>query len=155
MSHPMDRAALITGVRGFTLIELLVVLTILALTTGLAVETIGHSNGSELRRIAYGMIADMQALREAALRNQARTEFNIRRESGRSVWVTGAAVHMLPSDISAEFNSTSSRLVGEAPRGIVFFPDGSAAGGTITLRGGGAAMVVRIDSLDGHLTVGR
>lgn len=135
--------------RGFTLLEVLVVLVILGLAMTLVVPVIGRSMQSSMSDVARNLELEMRRARSEAVTQQRNTLF----------WV----------DVVSRGYGTGHRELGEIPAlysisartadlanadsraGLLFFPDGSSSGGSVTLRHGGEALTLEVDWLTGRV----
>jgi len=120
------RAAVPLPVAGFTLLEALVVLAVLALIAGIGFPRVDAA----MRRFAAHEAAArvgraLHAARAAAFRRDMPVRFMILDE-GRGFAVLDER-DRVPADLRAEASSGS----------ILFFPDGTSAGGTVGLNGTG------------------
>jgi general secretion pathway protein H len=100
--------------RGFTLIEMLVVLALIALVATLALPRLGSPPSMAAHERLRGALAILAEARQAAV------------ESGRPQALDPATLGPRTRYVSA---------VGPSDR-ILFFPDGSSTGGTLTLAPG-------------------
>jgi len=139
-----DRA----GRAGFTLLELLLVLAVLALLAGLVVAYLpSGSTRTEVVASAREVAAGLRRARGAAIAGNAPVAF-VLDVKNRSYRVGTEAPVRLAGDITLTLDTARSELAGEAAGGIRFFPDGSATGGRISLRGGGERAVVALVTVD-------
>lgn len=123
---------------GFTLVEILVVLAILALAGGVAVSGLNRGRSQFLLATsAHEATVQLKSERLAAMaaaRSMAVTIDEgrnvMRRGDGRVIWSAPAGI-----------------LVSGA--GIVFHPDGTSTGGTVSVRRGSARSTVIVDALTG------
>lgn len=127
---------------GFTLIEMLVVLAIAGLIAGLAFPLIERSQRrTEFAQASAAMSHGVLAARAEALRTGNRVALHVDQD-GRVLSTGSTLSPQLPLDY---------RLIGE-PQTIVFFADGSATGGVLTLVTPSEALQLSIDSATGRTT---
>ncbi len=142
-ARPCDRPAQRASSDGFTLIEMIVVLVVLGLV-GSIVLSRGplRSPILDLRAGARVMVAEMRGARARAIDSDHDVVFTVdaaRRDYG----VRGGARRPLPAGLE---------LSGR-PAPVVFHPDGSASGGTVTLAENGRQLAIRVDWLTGAVTL--
>lgn len=134
--------------RGFTLIELLVVLVILALVTVAFVPLSRPRNTPVgVTVAAREMMLSLRSARKAAIFSNKEVRFLVAADSGLYWSDAHARRQRLPPQVTASLSGT--RQFGE----FRFFPDGGASGGTIMLRAGQSAAVIRIDGLSGRVSL--
>lgn len=110
--------------RGFTLLEMLVVLAITGLIAGLLYPQIETARFAvRQRQVRDQVTAGIEAARAAALRSGAPVA--LRAEAGELV-IAG----------SRRIAITATDKLALQPRTILFYPDGSAAGGQLTFGSG-------------------
>ena len=131
--------------RGFTLIEMLVVLVILGLVAGLVLARgPARSAGLDLRSQAAQLAGVLRGARGQAIATNQQVRFAL--DAARHGFsVDGGVARSLPPQMQAV-------LVGDQAE-IVFSPDGSASGGTITLAEGAGRIQVAVDWLTGRVAV--
>lgn len=128
--------------RGFTLIEMLVVLAIAGLLAGLAFPVIERSQRrTQFEQASATLSLGVRAARADALRIGDRVVLRVI-EDGRVLSVGSTLSQRLPQDV---------RLIAE-PQTIVFFADGSATGGVLTLVAPGKSLRLSIDPATGRTT---
>jgi general secretion pathway protein H len=154
-----SRAGERAGGAGFTLLELLLVLAVLALLAGLVVAYIpSGSTRTEVVATAREVASGLRRARGAAIAGNAPVAFVLDVKK-RSYRVGTEAPVRLARDIALTIDTARSEVseVGDgAAGGIRFFPDGSASGGRISLRGAGeraAVAVVTVDWVTGRVDV--
>ena len=130
------------GTEGFTLIEMIVVLAVLGLV-GSVILSRGpmHSPTLELRVAAQGLAATMRDGRVAAIVTARPVTFMANAPQGR-YGMEGRPYHVLPYGVMLADNVT-----------LVFHPDGSVTGRTITLSGGGRQVTLAANALTGSVTL--
>jgi len=154
-----SRAGERAGSAGFTLLELLLVLAVLALLAGLVVAYIpSGSTRTEVVATARAVASGLRRARGAAIAGNALVAFVLDVKK-RSYRVGTEAPVRLSRDIALTIDTARSEVseAGDgAAGGIRFFPDGSASGGRISLRGAGeraAVAVVTVDWVTGRVDV--
>lgn len=137
--------------RGFSLIELLVVLAIIGLMLAVLPRFIVGSPGVQLRAAADGLAATLRQLHETAIRGQVTTGFALDPKARTYRLSTALAARALPAIVTGVEITTVAFLPGERIAHILFYPDGSASGGTIRLRHADLSAGIRIDWLTGRV----
>lgn len=116
---------------GMTLLEVLVVVSILALVVAaLPLRSFTALGAVELRAAVRDMATDLRRTRSAAIESGAAKRFILdvgNRRYGQ------AGEKSLPDDIGVRFVAARQELLGSDTGSVVFMPDGSATGGSITL----------------------
>jgi general secretion pathway protein H len=139
-SHPAER--------GFTLLELIVVLVILSLAaTALVPLTLTSGRSIDVDAAARELAIGLRATRSAAIYGNREAVFTVDAAAGRYWSDAAPSPKVLPARISAVLGG--ERSVGR----IRFFPDGSASGGALVLRGDERAATIRVDALTGRASV--
>lgn len=132
--------------RGFTLIEVLVVLVILGLVGGLVLlRGPQRSAALDMRQATGTVAAAMRVARSQAIASNR--PIPVRLEP-RSVRIGDADPRPLPPGITAAL--TGSAAVGPV---VLFRPDGSSSGGTVSLTGGSRTAIVGVNWLTGRVAV--
>jgi general secretion pathway protein H len=138
---------------GFTLIELLVVIAVLALMTSAAAFIAHAPGGPELRSTTLALVGDLRGLREEAMRRQTVAMLSFDSSIGSYTLQPDAETRRLPTNLAAKTIAGEPGFFGDAPDTISFFPDGSSTGGVITLSRKDLSVTIRIEPLDGQITV--
>lgn len=139
MSEAGDRDA------GVTLLEALVVLSIFALISALCFPAVEHVIAqAAFRESAAVIVADLRVAHAAALHRSSPVTFDVAPD-GTRFGLNGDLRHILPDDITVHMASGTS---------VVFFGDGSASGGQVTLSGRRRELRVQIDPATGAVSGG-
>ena len=136
---------------GFTLLELLVVLAILALVTATSIPFIGRGGSTQLRGFGYDLAASLRDLRESAIRDHVITEFALVPQSGS--YRLGAVEVALPPAVTVTYTVSEPPLIGDSPDHLVFYPDGSSTGGTLTISRGDVVLTLEVGWMDGRISI--
>lgn len=141
---------------GFTLLELLLVLTGLALLAGLVVAYLpSGSTRAEVAAAAREVASGLRRARGAAIAGNVPVVF-VLDVKNRSYRVGTGRPVQLAQTLALTIDAARSERTGDAAGGVRFFPDGSATGGRISLRGAGEranAAVVTVDWVTGRVDV--
>jgi general secretion pathway protein H len=138
---------------GFTLLELLVVLVILSMVTAAMAISARTNGGTDMRVTAIHIAAELRTLREEAVRRQTVTTLRPKEIAARSLSGEPARRLRLPGDLAIGFIRGEPMLIGNVPDRLVFFPDGSSSGGTIRLIAGTSIITIRVNWIDGGVTI--
>lgn len=141
---------------GMTLLELLVVLVIASLMLALVAPNIGSVlPGSELKSFARQSAAMLRELRSEAVSQSRNRRLLLDEEERRfstgkeslGLWPAGVEVKLEPEEIP-DFLKTPF----EDDRALVFFPDGSSNGGSLTLSIESVGRyTIRVEALNGRI----
>lgn len=132
---------------GFSLMELMVALTILALAmTVVSLSLTRRSSGFEVRRASADVSMLLRDARASAQEHNQMVRVVFLPEARRFEGDAGQAVNLPPS---IEASLVSSAAAGQA--GLIFLPDGSSTGGTITLTAAGLRERVEVDWLTSRI----
>ena len=139
---------------GFTLIELIVVLAIMGLVVALASPRLHRAlPGAELAASAQELAAALRRTRARAIAQGHRAALLIDIDAARYA-PAGAAGRPLPKGVEVEIETAAVALDPVARRAaMIFYADGTAAGGRIVLRRGARAYRLDIDWLTGRIAV--
>lgn len=128
---------------GFTLLEMLVTLAIMALAAGIVFPALQLLTGGRAGDDAAALVAQaMVQARSQALREDAAATVTLDRLGNRLVLSPGSASLDLPPGAVVELPT----------RGLTFYPDGSATGGSVGIAAGARALTVTVDPLTGRIT---
>ncbi len=152
MTHEDQRVA--RRQRGFTLIELLVVMTILGLMLATVPPMFSNSlSVASLRGAARDMAAGLRATRSEAITRNREAVLTLDLE-GRRYTVGGEKrPRSLPADIDLSLFTAAAEKIDDSEGGILFFPDGSSTGGSITLADDGRRYEIVVDWLTGKVSI--
>lgn len=141
---------------GFTLLELLLVLAVLALLAGLVVAYLpAGATRTEVVASAREVASGLRRARGAAIAGNTPVAF-VLDVKNRSYRVGTEALVRLPAEIALTLDTARSERANRFAGGVRFYPDGSASGGRISLRGAGeraAVAVVTVDWMTGRVDV--
>jgi general secretion pathway protein H len=138
---------------GFTLLELLVVLTIFSLVTTVTAISARRPSNTETRVAALELAADLRALRDVAVTRQVITSLAMDEILGGQAAIADGRYRRWPAEMVVTLARGRPPLVGEINDRIVFFPDGSSTGGTITLALGTSIYAIQVRWIDGGVSV--
>ena len=139
---------------GMTLVELLVVLALLAVISAVAYPDFSRPRGSaEPKTAALRIAAALRDQRALAILRNANSEITYDAELRRFSTVEGQPIESIPKDIRISFEAAKRRNSNTSKIALVFFPDGSSSGGTITLSSGTVERRIAIDWLSGAVVV--
>ena len=142
-----------TGPHGFTLLELILVLAIAAIAAAVAVPNLQPAMvNAQLRAATQDVASALRHTRGQALSLGREAEFvlNVNRHFYRVVG--RSKPYPLPDSVKLSL-FTADFLQSEGQGSIVFYPDGSATGGRITLKGAGKIRLVDVNWLTGAVVV--
>ncbi|HET8819305.1 MAG TPA: GspH/FimT family protein [Xanthomonadaceae bacterium] len=140
---------------GFTVLEVLLVVAILALAAAITAGALtGGFRGMELRATAKEMAANLRYTRARAISTGQPQRFVVDPEAHAWTAPNGRDGE-IPAGLSIAFTGAREAEPDEGQGAIVFFPDGAATGGRITLALDDAAWQVDVAWLTGEVTVGR
>ncbi|MGR8932963.1 MAG: GspH/FimT family pseudopilin [Gammaproteobacteria bacterium] len=139
--------------QGFTLIEMILVLVIAVLLLGTVGPRIAAGIGGIKFRAAAQEIA-------SALRHTRAKAVSEQREATLAVFlddheyeVDGGDRYLIPEDVDITVYTASTQVFDGSRGDFVFFPDGSASGGRITLEYRGQTRFIYINWLTGLIEV--
>jgi general secretion pathway protein H len=145
-----EHNAVSPGERGFTLLELLVVLVILSLMLTLA-PSLMAGGGAKLRVAARDLTFDLRQLRDNAIRDGITTSLTLDAAHHGYQLNPANRLRPLPQDADLTLTPGAPPLVGDPTPEIIFYPDGSSSGGTLTLEDRTVSYAVRVDWVGGQL----
>ncbi len=139
--------------QGFTLLEMILVLVIAAVLAAVAVPNMQPAIANmQLRAATQDVASALRHARGQALKRGSEAVFvlNVNRHFYR---VAGRAKpYALPESVKLSL-FTADFLMDEGQGSIVFYPDGSASGGRVTLEGGGRTRLVDVNWLTGNIVI--
>ena len=137
------------------MLETLLVVAILALAAALAAAAVtGGFRGMELRATAKEMAAHLRYTRARAISTGQPQRFVV--DPGARTWTApNGRDGEIPQRLSIEFTGAREAQPTAGQGAIVFFPDGAATGGRITLALDDAAWTIDVAWLTGEVTVSR
>jgi general secretion pathway protein H len=135
---------------GFTLLELMVVLAILGVMAA-AAPFLLEDRGMALNAFSAELAAELRALHAAAIRTERPLAFAL--VAGTDRYRLADLDRHLPERLVATYRPGEAPLVGDSADTLVFFADGSASGGTLTLVRDGSQVTITVRALDGELSV--
>lgn len=144
---------MIRRTQGFTLLEMMLVLVIAALLAAVAVPNMQPAIATMQLRAATSDIASaLRHTRGQALSRGREAEFvlNVERHFYRTAG--RAKPYVLPESVKLSL-FTADVLTDEGQGSIVFYPDGSASGGRVTLEGAGKKRLVDVNWLTGAIVI--
>ena len=145
-----DRAC--RGQEGFTLLELLVTMALLGIIVAISLPHVMTGGGAlQLASDARVLAGRIRAARERALSSREMTRVTINLLSPA---VAGPGAERAVSLTATErvIVRTPKGLVEDASAVILFRPDGSSSGGSITLEGHGRTRRLQVDWLTGAVS---
>lgn len=137
---------------GFTLIELLTVILILSIIMTIVGPMYKTNNKSDVKVIARKLMSELRYARSLAI-SQGKKNAVIFEFSKRSYYTLGKnEVNKIPDNV--KMNLMLDLINVNKKNGkIVFFPDGSSSGGTITLENNGRKIKVVTTWLHGAVSI--
>jgi general secretion pathway protein H len=142
---------------GFTLFEMLIVLAIIAMATAASTLAFrGRQNQAALQPVATLVAVDFRSARIDAMQRSRVVEIRFDGRA-RSYAVDGAkSAKRLPDNIGFSFATAGDGLRPDYADRLLFFPDGSSTGGTLSLSAVGTSpssqqrtIVLSVDWLTG------
>jgi len=138
---------------GFTLLELILVLVVAAIAAAVAAPNLQPAiTNAQLRAATQDVASALRHTRGQALSlgREASFVLNVNRHSYR---VAGRKKpYSLPDSVKLEL-FTADFLMAEGQGSIIFYPDGSASGGRVTLKGAGKTRLVDVNWLTGAVVI--
>ncbi len=120
---------------GFTLLELVLVIAIIAIMAGsVLVLARPGGNGTDLRRVALTMAAQMRAARSHAISRNMDARFTV--DFSKSIYWSDASRQAadIPEGIEAMLETVESEVFSGSVASVRFHPDGRSSGGALLLR---------------------
>lgn len=139
--------------QGFTLLEMILVLVIAAVLAAVALPNIQPAIAAmQLQAAARDVASALRHTRGQALSWGREAEFvlNVDKHSYRVAGRNKA--YALPESVKLGL-FTADFLMGEGQGSILFYPDGSASGGRVSLEGAGKTRLVDVNWLTGAVVL--
>jgi general secretion pathway protein H len=140
-----------TRTPGFTLVETLVVLLILALAASAIPRVLGAGRAGITRAAANDAVAMLREARMEARRTGRATRVVFDTAQGTFRRAEGGRAVRLPPDAALVVEGAASEADAEGRVAIRFDAEGGSTGGRLRLAQGGAAFVVEVDWMTGHV----
>ena len=139
---------------GFTLVEMAVVLAVMGVLLGVVLtQARPRLAAAQPHAAAVELAASLREARAWAIRTGREVSFNLDLDAGHYQFADQPA-HAMPSGIGLGFLGVARGVDEGSNTGRLFFaPDGSASGGTITLTARGQREVIRVNWLNGLVTL--
>lgn len=138
---------------GASLLEVVVVFVILVAAAAAArPATLRSTVAAEHHRVVSEIAATLRHARTRAIVSNQEIAFVLQPEA--RTWRLGeSAPRLLPAELQATMTAASAlaRSDGEVP--LVFFPDGTASGGTLVLTGSARTARIAVDWLSGAVAI--
>ena len=153
MSKSIPRTATSPPAPGFTLLEMMLVLVIAAVLAAVVVPNMEPAIvNMQLRAATQDVASALRHTRGQALSQGRETEFvlNVKQHFYRTAG--RRKPYTLPESVKLSL-FTADVLTEEGQGSILFYPDGSASGGRVTLEGAGKTRLVDVNWLTGNITV--
>ncbi len=139
--------------QGFTLLEMILVLVIAAVAAAVAVPNLQPAIANmQLQSATRDVASALRHTRGEALSRGREAEFvlNVKQHFYR---ITGRPKpYFLPDSVKLSL-FTADFLTQEGQGSIIFYPDGSASGGRVTLEGAGKTRLVDVVWLTGNVVI--
>jgi general secretion pathway protein H len=156
---PQQRQAHSISDAGFSLLEMIVVLALVAMATAASMGSLrSRPNQVALQPVAALVAADLRSARIEAMQRSRVVEVRFDGRT-RTYLVPGAkSAKRFPDNIGFAFSTVSDGLRADYADRLLFFPDGSSTGGSLTLTSSGAnqggpqrGIVIAVDWLTGSV----
>ncbi len=139
--------------QGFTLLELILVLVVAAVTAMVAVPNLQPAIASmQLKSATSDVASGLRNTRGKALSRGHEEEFVLNVNQHYYKVPGRHKPYSLPPDVKLEL-FTADFLMSEGQGSIIFYPDGSASGGRVTLKGAGKTRLIDVNWLTGGIVV--
>jgi general secretion pathway protein H len=138
---------------GFTLLEMMLVLVVAAVLAAVAVPNMQPAiTNMQLRAATQDIASALRHTRGQALSRGREAEFvlNVQKHFYR---VAGRQKPYVLAESVKLSLFTADFLMDEGQGSIVFYPDGSASGGRVTLEGAGKTRLVDVNWLTGNIVI--
>lgn len=139
---------------GFTLLEMMIAIVIAGLLIAVSVPNFGPMLArAQLYSATRDVASALRHARGQAMIRGKETEFELDIEQHRYKVNDRPKPFSLPSQVELSLYTALAETMSEAKGRIRFFPDGSATGGRVTLKGGGQKRQVDVSWLTGEVKV--
>jgi general secretion pathway protein H len=139
--------------KGFTLIEMILVLVIAMLLLGAVGPRIASGIGSiKFRAAAQEIASALRYTRAKAVAEEREAALTVYL-SEHAYEVDGGERYSIPEDVDISVYTTAEQIFDNDRGDIVFYPDGSASGGRITLEYRGQKRLIYINWLTGLVEI--
>ena len=141
-----------TQARGFSLIELLIVMTLVALAAVVVpVSLSGGQDRTELRSTTRALVSELRAVRAQAMTQQTPMSLTLDLSEQSYQGMSGEAGYW-PESVDLQVTVPDAFIEGSRVA-VVFFPDGSSAGGEILVTSGALVQGIDIRWLTGRVSL--
>lgn len=139
--------------RGFTLLETLVVIAIVAMLAAVMAPNLVSTPNTRLRAAATELVSAVRATRLHALRSRTTAELEIQTRPPAYRTPDRSTLVALDPELQLQLTAAQGDIRGDSRGAIRFFPDGSSAGGRISLGNGTLLQHIDIEWLTGRAQV--
>lgn len=146
-------APYVLGHKGFTLIEMILVMVIAIMLLGAVGPRVAAGIGSmRFRASAQEIASALRYVRAKAVSEERETALTINLDD-HVYDVDGGEQYSIPEEVDIDVYTTTAEVYGNNQAGFIFYPDGSASGGRITLEYHGQKRLIYINWLTGLVEV--
>jgi general secretion pathway protein H len=149
----MSDSTMIKRLRGFTLLEMILVLVVAAIVAVVAVPNLQPAIANmQLKSATSDVASALRHTRGMAVNRGREAEFVLNVNQHFYKIAGRHKPYSLPSDVKLSL-FTADFLMSEGQGSIIFYPDGSASGGRVTLEGAGKKRLVDVNWLTGAVVI--